>query len=285
MIRTGTYTASSRVALAAFAALCAGGLFCASGAMAKGKPNPGPGVQADPALAYVDRRLRLNVANADGSAQTVLATSALAQDPFWSPVGDGISQPYHIAYGICSLREIDVTVGNNGVATGTNDRPVPLPIATPDNCADFATFSPKGDALIFGDYPLNGNPAAVWWVPLDPVTGDPDASKIPQEIWTEPDTNNVILWARVNPNGTKIAFVRQDNGSPHADSLVVGDIVTDSSGLPTSVTNLQPLLPKTDGWGPRFLEWKPNVSWSPAPGDDVLGFDSAAPDGGSTGGI
>lgn len=210
--RTGTFTTCSRIALAVFSTLLAGGLLYADAAMAKGKPGPGPSVTSDPVLAYIDRKLRLNVSNDNGDANTVLPTPTTPRVPFWSPAGDGSpDHPYHIFYSWCTtITEIDIEIKNNAATVidpphtfSYQDIDHPLPI-TLDQCVrNSLAFSPSGDYLYFGTYTAGTNQTSgLYRLPIDTVTGKrTDNSELVTTIGGSGGYD--VPWLDVSPNGNK----------------------------------------------------------------------------------
>jgi len=271
-IGTLSLSACKWIGLAVPVAALAASLIYSGGALAKGKPNPEPGTPADPVLAYINAKSKLEVSNIDGSANTVLPTPTTPRVPYWSPAGKGTtSEPYHIFYSNCStITEINVAVNNNGVPTVVGDPivfayDVELQIDYEECVSNGLSFSPDGAFIYYGTYPWQ-RPAAIYRLPLNTTTGEATGNA---ELVTAVGgvEEYEIPWLDVSPDGNKIVFNRDLYSAPYTSSMGLVDMTQQK------VNNELPVTPLVDAGAGGWMEWKPDCAFLPANGSDVVAFD------------
>jgi Tol biopolymer transport system component len=180
-----------------------------------GKPGGGGGGPADPVIAYNGNR-DLRVINADGSNSTVVVPeSQFWFSPSWSPLGNGTTTPYQIAYAseICGpLATVDITVVEGAVVASD----ITILDATADlACSDGPAWSPDGTEIAF-----NGAFGGDCSFDLFTITMPPDGS-VPMQR-TFDSCNNIQAWGPSwSPDGSAIAFLEKRVDENYASAIKV----------------------------------------------------------------
>lgn len=227
--------ASKSIAFTIFSVALAGGLVLADTVLAA-PPQP---VEANPVLVYLNRSGAIEVANADGSAKTVLRPNVIARRPTWDPDGTGsFTDPWYIVYeaNYCiELKRFALWKNGTGLATGP-DVVIWASVPPGNRCANAVDISPAQNKLVFG----NNNDTA----PSSLRTMNDDGSSVETPVYSPSDGSN-ITWASYSCDGSKIAFV--ENGPTGSDSIRI--VKSDGS---------EPPAPPRLSTGGRYLEWSPD---------------------------
>jgi Tol biopolymer transport system component len=216
--------------------------------LAAGKPG---GTVSNPELVYINRSNQIEVANADGSAKTVVlpaATQYRHHNPNWSPLGDGSAgDPYRIVYespGVCNkwLNFFDLVI-QDGIPTATNvQENVPT---SGQSCAP--AYSRDGGELVYADGYQEAQSSRAY------VLNTNDGN---ETVVYDAPPNWGVFFATFSTNGRKVAFVESLGVAPYSKRIKILDR---DSGAVAEVLGPNVLQP-------QFLEWHPTL--------DVLAFNS-----------
>jgi hypothetical protein len=150
--------------------------------------------------------------NADGTNQTVIATTEQSPHPSWSPDG------HSIAYQATSyaISRVDVSIVNGVPQAST---PVTLPITHQAIDIGWSPDASNPQIAYSAAPPTLGAPGAVYLAPTTPVS-----PYVETQIYQGPP-NNRMIWIAWNPQATKIALI-QRCVPVEVDSLFLIDVAT-----------------------------------------------------------